>query len=165
MSTGIKPEWDMPPDGDFARYVDQLTTPPPAAVAQARRLPAKATASASISPSNPPSRPPTRRTALATPQSLSAPTDLERVLPTLGAGLRLVRYVLLALSVAHIAALLAWGWGSWVGVLMTVGLWWGLSGFGAVVAQVLNPPGADTHAIRDRLRQALLQRPPTKKKP
>ncbi|MBY0412400.1 MAG: hypothetical protein K2Q97_20230 [Burkholderiaceae bacterium] len=162
MSTGIKPEWDMPPDGDFARYVDQLTAPPPAAaVAQARPVPAGATESAS----SPPPSPSIRRPVLANPQSPSLPPDLQRVLPTLGAGLRLMRYVLLALSVAHIASLLVWGWGSWVGLLMMASLWWGLGRFGAVVAQVLNRPGADTQAIQDRLRQARLQRIPTKKKP
>lgn len=154
----VKPEWDTPPHGDFASYVERLTAPKPAisaspSIAPLSAAPAQAMASA-------------QRAPVADGSALSV--DLRRSFAPFLNGLRVARVVLLVLALAHGAALMLWGWGSLVGLLIMAGLWWGLGGLSRVAATVLQAPANATGMVlkadKKRLGQMGSQRQSGKKK-
>lgn len=164
----IKPEWDTPPHGDFASYVERLTAPKPAISVSPLQSQSQSQSQSSSTTSA------ARAEAIAPalrPLGLNGsavPMDLGRSLTPFLRGLRVARVVLLLLTVVQGAALMLWGWGSLIGPLMTAGLWWGLGGLGRVAATVLKAPeplgGTGLQTNQERLRQLGLQRQSGKKK-
>ena len=168
MTTGLtKPEWDTPPNGDFASYVERLTAARP------------------VIPVPVPSRPGAKAPATFSVPAVSV-GDAHLPLQVLARAFGLVpgelqlqpflrvqrtaRVVLLVLAALHVAALVLWGRGSLVGLLMMAGLWWGLGWFRHVVVTVLKAPdasagiAAQVNQEQERLRQTGLQRQSGKKK-
>lgn len=155
MTTGAtKPDWDTPPDGDFAAYVERLSAQAPLQKAPMAQIPAAA-----------------GRTARA-PQAL--PPDLLQVMRPLAGVLRTVRAVLLVMVVLHGIALFLLGRGSLPGLVVMGAVWWGLGWLMQSAAQIggaqASGGGTATQALQDRLRQVAQQRSSTgigtgKKKP
>lgn len=168
MTTGLtKPEWDTPPNGDFASYAERLTAARP------------------VIPVPVPSRPGAKAPATFSVPAVSV-GDAHLPLQVLARAfglvpgelqlqpflrvLRTARVVLLVLAALHVAALVLWGRGSLVGLLMMAGLWWGLGWFLQVVVTVLKAPdasagiAAQVNQEQERLRQTGLQRQSGKKK-
>jgi len=164
MTTGAtKPDWDTPPDGDFAAYVERLTAQKPlqkAPVTQATAA-AAAVGRAAQAPS-------------AGAQAQALPPDLLQVMRPLAGVLRTVRAVLLVMVVLHGIALLLLGHGSLPGLVVMGVVWWGLGWLIQSAAQLGGAQASGvntaTQALQDRLRQVAQQRSGTglgtgKKKP
>ena len=164
MTTGAtKPDWDTPPDGDFAAYVERLTAQKPLQKAPVTQAPAAAVAvgRAAQAPS-------------AGAQAQALPPDLLQVMRPLAGVLRTVRAVLLVMVVLHGIALFLLGHGSLPGLVVMGVVWWGLGWLmqsavqlGSAQASGMNTA---TQALQNRLRQVAQQRSGTglgtgKKKP
>ena len=164
MTTGAtKPDWDTPPDGDFAAYVERLTAQKPLQKAPVTQAPAAAVAvgRAAQAPS-------------AGAQAQALPPDLLQVMRPLAGVLRTVRAVLLLMVVLHGIALFLLGQGSLPGLVVMGVVWWGLGWLmqsavqlGSAQASGMNTA---TQALQNRLRQVAQQRSGTglgtgKKKP
>ena len=164
MTTGAtKPDWDTPPDGDFAAYVERLTAQKPLQKAPVTQAPAAAVAvgRAAQAPS-------------AGAQAQALPPDLLQVMRPLAGVLRTVRAVLLLMVVLHGIALFLLGQGSLPGLVVMGVVWWGLGWLMQSAAQLggaqASGVNAATQALQDRLRQVAQQRSGTglgtgKKKP
>ena len=164
MTTGAtKPDWDTPPDGDFAAYVERLTAQKPLQKAPVTQAPAAAVAvgRAAQAPS-------------AGAQAQALPPDLLQVMRTLAGVLRTVRAVLLVMVVLHGIALFLLGHGSLPGLVVMGVVWWGLGWLMQSAAQLGSAQASGvntaTQALQDRLRQVAQQRSGTgsgtgKKKP
>ena len=164
MTTGAtKPDWDTPPDGDFAAYVERLTDQKPLQKAPVTQAPAAAVAvgRAAQAPS-------------AGAQAQALPPDLLQVMRTLAGVLRTVRAVLLVMVVLHGIALFLLGQGSLPGLVVMGVVWWGLGWLMQSAAQLGSAQASGvntaTQALQDRLRQVAQQRSGTrlgtgKKKP
>ena len=164
MTTGAtKPDWDTPPDGDFAAYVERLTAQKPLQKAPAAQAPAAAAAvgRAAQAPS-------------AGAQAQALPPDLLQVMRPLAGVLRTVRAVLLVMVVLHGIALFLLGQGSLPGLVVMGVVWWGLGWLMQSAAQLGGAQASGvntaTQALQDRLRQVAQQRSGTglgtgKKKP
>ena len=164
MTTGAtKPDWDTPPDGDFAAYVERLTAQKPLQKAPAAQAPAAAVAvgRAAQAPS-------------AGAQAQALPPDLLQVMRPLAGVLRTVRAVLLVMVVLHGIALFLLGQGSLPGLMVMGLVWWGLGWLMQSAAQLGGAQASGvntaTQALQDRLRQVAQQRSGTgsgtgKKKP
>ena len=164
MTTGAtKPDWDTPPDGDFAAYVERLTAQKPLQKAPAAQAPAAAAA--------------VGRAAQAPNTGAQAqvlPPDLLQVMRTLAGVLRTVRAVLLVMVLLHGFALFLLGQGSLPGLVVMGLVWWGLGWLMQSAAQLGGAQASGvntaTQALQDRLRQVAQQRSGTglgtgKKKP
>ncbi len=164
MTTGAtKPDWDTPPDGDFAAYVERLTAQKPLQKAPAAQAPAAAAA--------------VGRAAQAPNTGAQAqvlPPDLLQVMRTLAGVLRTVRAVLLVMVLLHGFALFLLGQGSLPGLVVMGVVWWGLGWLMQSAAQLGGAQASGmntaTQALQDRLRQVAQQRSGTgsgtgKKKP
>ena len=167
MTTGAsKPDWDTPPDGDFAAYVERLTAQKPLQKAPVTQAPAAAAAVAAVG-----------RAAQAPntgAQAQALPPDLLQVMRPLAGVLRTVRAVLLVMVVLHGIALFLLGHGSLPGLVVMGVVWWGLGWLMQSAAQLggaqASGVNAATQALQDRLRQMAQQRSGTglgtgKKKP
>ena len=164
MTTGAtKPDWDTPPDGDFAAYVERLTDQKPLQKAPVTQAPAAAVAvgRAAQAPS-------------AGAQAQALPPDLLQVMRPLAGVLRTVRAVLLLMVVLHGIALFLLGQGSLPGLVVMGVVWWGLGWLMQSAAQLDSAQASGvntaTQALQDRLRQVAQQRSGTglgtgKKKP
>ena len=164
MTTGAtKPDWDTPPDGDFAAYVERLTAQKPLQKAPVTQAPAAAAAvgRAAQAPS-------------AGAQAQALPPDLLQVMRPLAGVLRTVRAVLLVMVVLHGIALFLLGQGSLPGLVVMGVVWWGLGWLMQSAAQLGSAQASGvntaTQALQDRLRQVAQQRSGTglgtgKKKP
>ena len=164
MTTGAtKPDWDTPPDGDFAAYVERLTAQKPLQKAPVTQAPAAAVAvgRAAQAPS-------------AGAQAQALPPDLLQVMRPLAGVLRTVRAVLLVMVVLHGIALFLLGQGSLPGLVVMGVVWWGLGWLMQSAVQLGSAQASGvntaTQALQDRLRQVAQQRSGTrlgtgKKKP
>ena len=164
MTTGAtKPDWDTPPDGDFAAYVERLTAQKPLQKAPVTQASAAAVAvgRAAQAPS-------------AGAQAQALPPDLLQVMRPLAGVLRTVRAVLLVMVVLHGIALFLLGHGSLPGLVVMGVVWWVLGWLMQSAAQLDSAQASGvntaTQALQDRLRQVAQQRSGTrlgtgKKKP
>ena len=164
MTTGAtKPDWDTPPDGDFAAYVERLTAQKPLQKAPVTQAPAAAVAvgRAAQAPS-------------AGAQAQALPPDLLQVMRPLAGVLRTVRAVLLVMVVVHGIAIFLLGQGSLPGLMVMGLVWWGLGWLMQSAVQLGSAQASGvntaTQALQDRLRQVAQQRSGTrlgtgKKKP
>jgi hypothetical protein len=137
MSKAPKPEWDTPPRGDFAAYVERLSGAVPGAQTLGGR--AQASVLGSLSGGGKGSAPaaktghvvPTKAVAPGAPAVLGAVTQV----------LRVVRGVLLLSVAVQALALFVLGQGSWWGLFATAFLWWGLGRAASLARTVLTLPG------------------------
>jgi len=167
MTTGAtKPDWDTPPDGDFAAYVERLTAQKPLQKAPVTHAPAAAAAVAAVGRA--------AQAPSAGAQAQALPPDLLQVMRTLAGVLRTVRAVLLVMVVLHGIALFLLGQGSLPGLVVMGVVWWGLGWLMQSAAQLGSAQASGvntaTQALQDRLRQVAQQRSGTglgtgKKKP
>ena len=165
MTTGAtKPDWDTPPDGDFAAYVERLTAQKPLQKAPVTQAPAAAVAAVGRAAQAP-------NTGA---QAQALPPDLLQVMRPLAGVLRTVRAVLLLMVVLHGIALFLLGHGSLPGLVVMGVVWWVLGWLMQSAAQLdsAQASGVNTaaQALQDRLRQVAQQRSGTglgtgKKKP
>lgn len=165
MTTGAtKPDWDTPPDGDFAAYVERLTAQKPLQKAPVTQAPAAAVAAVGRAAQAP-------NTGA---QAQALPPDLLQVMRPLAGVLRTVRAVLLVMVVLHGIALFLLGQGSLPGLVVMGLVWWGLGWLMQSAAQLGGAQASGmntaTQALQDRLRQVAQQRSGTglgtgKKKP
>lgn len=157
MRTGAtKPEWDTPPDGDFASYVQRLTAPPLPAAGRPKAPPA-ASASPVVAAG---SRQPLRQGASSPPQM---PSQFALGWAPFDAGLRTARALLLGLTGLHALALVVFGQGSLVGLIAMAALWWGLgalraAGRKAMASAERGQPPLTLHDVQERLRALAAQR-------
>ncbi len=165
MTTGAtKPDWDTPPDGDFAAYVERLTAQKPLQKAPVTQAPAAAVAAVGRAAQAP-------NTGA---QAQALPPDLLQVMRPLAGVLRTVRAVLLVMVVLHDIALFLLGQGSLPGLMVMGLVWWGLGWLMQSAVQLGSAQASGvntaTQALQDRLRQVAQQRSGTrlgtgKKKP
>jgi len=144
-----KPEWDTPPHGDFAGYVERLT--------------ASNAARSAASPAPPNAANPGRTVPGASGvKGQALPPDLAQLwVPWMG-GLRIARTLLLLFVGLHGAALVFWGRGSFAGLIFMGVLWWALGWLLDAAPKILQMPGvvarAGTQSQQVRLRPAGTQR-------
>lgn len=160
----IKPEWDTPPNGDFASYVERLSA---SQAQQSGR--AQAAHSAQVTQQHPhggvaagsAQAAAHRAGTPATQPVVGLPPDLAQlVMPFVGL-LRIARTLLALLMGVHALSLLLAGQGSWPGLAVMVALWWGM---GLVINAAATGTPVPAAAVKERLRQVAQQRKTGNKK-
>lgn len=140
-----KPEWDTPPDGDFANYVERLSRPPSV------QRPSEAM----------PIEPKDGASTVASGAGL--PPDLIQVLAPFQGVLKLVRALLLLFAVVQGAAFLVWGKGTLMGVAVAGVLWWVLGSlssraFAKLTSEIQGPSKPSMAQLQERLAQLAKRR-------
>lgn len=162
----IKPEWDTPPNGDFASYVERLSA---SQALQSGR--AQAAHSAQVTQQHqlpggvaPGSAQAAARQGGASPAPLAVvvPPDLLKVVAPFIGLVRIARTLLAVVAAVHALTLLMVGQGSWFGLAVMAGLWWfmGIVVNAASAGAVVVPPAA----VKERQRQGAQQRKTGNKK-
>jgi hypothetical protein len=146
MQGPSKPEWDTPPDGDFANYVERLSRPPSV------QRPSEAMP---IEPKD--------GGVSTVASSAGLPPDLAQVLAPFQGLLKLVRALLLLFAVVQGAAFLVWGKGTLVGVAVAGVLWWVLGSlssraFAKLTSEIQGPGKPSMAQLQERLAQLAKQR-------
>ena len=150
MISPVRPDWDAPPDGDFARYVERLGATAPAAA-----RPSHTTAVGAAEPTRLQDAP--LRGESASPPTVQAhPPDLAAMAGQLGGRLRGARVVLLVAIGIHAIAWLGFGRGSLPVLMFMAVLWWGLGRVVQILPGLLSlPRNAENQGVeswRQRLR-------------
>ena len=150
MISPVRPDWDAPPDGDFARYVERLGATAPAAA-----RPSHTTAVGAAEPTRLQDAP--LRGESASPPTVQAhPPDLAAMAGQLGGRLRGARVVLLVAIGIHAIAWLGFGRGSLPVLMFMAVLWWGLGRVVQMLPGLLSlPRNAENQGVeswRQRLR-------------
>ena len=150
MISPVRPDWDAPPDGDFARYVERLGATAPAAA-----RPSHTTAVGAAEPTRLQDAP--LRGESASPPTVQAhPPDLAAMAGQLGGRLRGARVVLLVAIGIHAIAWLGFGRGSLPVLIFMAVLWWGLGRVVQMLPGLLSlPRNAENQGVeswRQRLR-------------
>ena len=159
----IKPEWDTPPNGDFASYVERLSAQQ---ALQAERTQAAHSAQVALpGGAAPGSAQAAARRGGASPVSPAValpPELLQMAAPFIGM-LRIARTLLAVVAAVHALTLLMAGQGSWFGLAVMAGLWWfmGIVIHAASAGTVVVPQPA---AVKERQRPTGPQRKTGNKK-
>jgi hypothetical protein len=160
----IKPEWDTPPNGDFASYVERLSAQQ---ALQAGRSQAAHSAQV-VHPGGaaPGSAQAAARRAAAnpTPVAVALPPDLLQLVAPFVGMVRIARTLLAVVAAVHALTLLMAGQGSWFVLAVMAGLWW----FMGIVINAASAAGTvvvpKPVAVKERQRQAAQQRKTGNKK-
>ncbi len=154
----IKPEWDTPPNGDFASYVERLSA---SQALQSGR--AQAAHSAQVTQQRPPGGAAPAPRAGATPvlPAVVLPPDLVQLVAPFVGLLRIARTLLALLMGVHGLSLLLAGQGSWFGLAVMAALWWGM---GLAIKAAATGTPVQAAAVKERLRQVAQQRKTGNKK-
>lgn len=162
----IKPEWDTPPNGDFASYVERLSA---AQALQAGRTQAVHSAQVAHQPRAGGVAPGSAQAAARrggaspVPQAVALPPELlQAVAPFIGL-VRIGRTLLAVIAAVHALTLLMAGQGSWFVLAVMAGLWW----FMGIVVNAASAGGAVPPrpvAVKERQRQGAAQRKTGNKK-
>lgn len=140
----IKPEWDTPPNGDFASYVERLSA------SQALQS-GRAQAAARQGGASP------------VPLAVALPPDLLKVVAPFIGLVRIARTLLAVVAAVHALTLVMVGQGSWFGLAVMAGLWWFMGiviNAAASAGTAVVPPAA----VKERQRQGAQQRKTGNKK-
>jgi hypothetical protein len=137
MSRAPKPEWDTPPHGDFAAYVERLSGAVPGAQSAGRLLQASRPATRP----NPKLGPGKHTEAVSAVQSKATAPGPYSVWEPLSRIVRVVRGVLLLSAAVQMLMLFVLEQGSWWGLCVTALMWWGLGRVASMVRTVLTLPG------------------------
>ena len=154
MISPVRPDWDAPPDGDFARYVERLGATAPAAA-----RPSHTTAVGAAEPTRLQDAP--LRGESASPPTVQAhPPDLAAMAGQLGGRLRGARVVLVVAIGIHAIAWLGFGRGSLPVLMFMAVLWWGLGRIVQVLPGLLSLPRSAENQGADAWRQRLRAKTP-----
>ena len=154
MIPPVRPDWDAPPDGDFARYVERLGATAPAAA-----RPSHTTAVGAAEPTRLQDAP--LRGESASPPTVQAqPPDLAAMAGQLGGRLRGARVVLLVAIGIHAIAWLGFGRGSLPVLMFMAVLWWGLGRVVQILPGLLSLPRNAENQGAESWRQRLRAKTP-----
>lgn len=160
----IKPEWDTPPNGDFASYVERLSAAQALQSGRAQAAhSAQVTQSGGVAPGS--AQAAARQgagSASPVPLAVALPPDLLKVVAPFVGLVRIARTLLAVIAAVHALTLLMAGQGSWFVLAVMAGLWWfmGIVINAASAGTVVVPPAA----VKERQRQGAQQRKTGNKK-